>query len=88
YYFTYSTGDTHNICWATSDNVYGPYTYGGILLMPVIGWTNHHYCVEFRGKWYLFYHDCERSKGVNHQRDVKFCSLNFNEDGSIQTVTP
>lgn len=88
YYFTYSTGDTHNICWATSDNVYGPYTYGGILLKPVIGWTNHHYCVEFKGKWYLFYHDCERSKGVNHHRDVKFCSLHFNDDGSIQTVTP
>lgn len=86
YYFTYSTGDTHNICWATSKNVYGPYTYGGVLLKPVLGWTNHHYAVEFNGKWYLFYHDCELSKGVNQNRNVKFCELKFNDDGSIDPI--
>ena len=86
YYFTYSTGDTHNICWATSKNVYGPYTYGGVLLKPVLGWTNHHYAVEFNGKWYLFYHDCELSKGVNQNRNVKFCELKFNDDGSIDPL--
>lgn len=86
YYFTYSTGDTHNICWAWGDNVYGPYTYGGVLLKPVLGWTNHHYAVEYNGKWYLFYHDCELSKGVNQKRNIKFCELKFNDDGSIVTL--
>ena len=86
YYFTYSTGDTHNICWSWSDNVYGPYTYGGVLLKPVLGWTNHHYAVEFNGKWYLFYHDCEISKGVNQKRNIKFCELKFNDDGSIDPM--
>ena len=86
YYFTYSTGDTHNIVYATSKNVYGPYTYGGVLLKPVLGWTNHHYCVEFNGKWYLFYHDCELSKGVNQNRNIKFCELKFNDDGSIDPI--
>lgn len=84
YYYSYSTGDTHNICYATSDNVYGPYTYRGVILKPVLGWTNHHYCVEFKGKWYLFYHDCELSGGVNQKRNIKFMEMHFNDDGTIQ----
>ena len=86
YYFTYSTGTTHLLCYSTSKNVYGPYTYGGVILTPVLGWTTHHSILEFNGKWYLFYHDCERSGGVNHKRNVKFCTLEFNDDGSIKTI--
>lgn len=86
YYFTYSTGTTHFICYATSKNVYGPYTYGGVILTPVLGWTTHHSILEYNGKWYLFYHDCERSNGVNQKRNVKFRSLTFNDDGSIQKM--
>ena len=86
YYFTYSTGTTHFLNWATSKNVYGPYTYGGKILTPVLGWTTHHSILEFNGKWYLFYHDCERSNGVNQKRNVKFRELKFNPDGSIQTM--
>jgi len=86
YYFTYSTGTTHLVCYATSKNVYGPYTYKGVILTPVLGWTTHHSILEFKGKWYLFYHDCERSNGVNHKRNVKFCTLEFNPDGSIKTI--
>src|SRR5690606_17352005 len=54
YYLSYSTGDTHFICYATSDNPYGPFTYQGVILNPVEGWTNHHSIVEINGKWYLF----------------------------------
>ena len=86
YYFTYSTGTTHLLCYATSKNVYGPYTYGGKILTPVLGWTTHHSILEYHGKWYLFYHDCERSNGVNQKRNVKFRELTFNADGSIQTM--
>ena len=42
YYFSYSTGDTHYICYATGDNPYGPFTYQGRILSPVVGWTTHH----------------------------------------------
>lgn len=27
YYFSYSTGDTHRLCYAIGDNPYGPFTY-------------------------------------------------------------
>lgn len=86
YYFSYSTGDTHFICYATGDNPYGPFTYQGIVLNPVIGWTNHHSIVEFQGKWFLFYHDSSLSGGITHLRCVKMTELTYNEDGTIQTV--
>jgi hypothetical protein len=88
YYFSYSTGDTHFICYAVSDNPYGPFTYKGVVLNPVVGWTNHHSITEFEGKWYLFYHDSSLSKGVTHLRCVKVTELKHNADGTIETITP
>jgi len=86
YYFSYSTGDTHFLCYATGDNPYGPFTYQGVILNPVEGWTNHHSIIEFNGKWYLFYHDVQLS-GKTHLRNVKMTELKYNDDGSIQTIT-
>ncbi|MBC7947635.1 MAG: glycoside hydrolase family 43 protein [Chitinophagaceae bacterium] len=85
YYFSYSTGDTHYINYATGDNAYGPFTYQGVILNPVDGWTNHHSIVEMDGKWWLFYHDVQLS-GKTHLRNVKVTELKYNEDGSIQTI--
>jgi|SRR6478735_1014757 len=86
YYFSYSTGDTHFIVYATGTSPYGPFTYRGRLLEPVLGWTNHHSIVEFRGKWYLFYHDCELSGGQTHLRNVKVTELWHEADGRIRTI--
>lgn len=86
YYFSYSTGDTHFINYAIGDNPYGPFTYQGVLLNPVDGWTNHHSIIEVNGKWYLFYHDVQLS-GKTHLRNVKVTELKYNDDGSIETVS-
>jgi beta-xylosidase len=86
YYFTYSTGDTHKICYATGDNPYGPFTYGGVILNPVVGWTTHHSVVEFKGKWYLFFHDSAVS-GKTWLRSARYADLNHLPDGSIETIT-
>jgi hypothetical protein len=88
YYFTYSTGDTHFICYAIGDNPYGPFKYGGKILEPVVGWTSHHSICAFEGKWYLFYHDSSLSKGVTHLRSIKVTELKHNSDGTIETITP
>jgi len=88
YYLSYSTGDTHYLVYAVGDSPLGPFTYDGRILEPVLGWTTHQSIVEFKGKWYLFYHDCELSDGVNHKRNVKFVELKYNPDGSIQTIKP
>jgi beta-xylosidase len=88
YYFSYSTGDTHFIVYGTSKSPYGPFTYKGKILEPVLGWTNHHSIVEFQGKWYLFYHDAQLSGGQTHLRNVKVTELHYRPDGSIETIDP
>ena len=86
YYFSYSTGDTHNIAYATGDSPLGPFTYQGVLLKPVLGWTNHHSIVEYNGQWFLFFHDSSLSKGVTHLRSIKKAKLVHLPDGRIQTI--
>ena len=86
YYFTYSTGDTHQICYATGDNPYGPFTYKGVILTEVVGWTTHHSIVQFKGKWYLFHHDCVPSNGKTWLRSLKVVELEYEADGRIKTI--
>jgi beta-xylosidase len=88
YYFSYSTGDTHFICYAIGDNPYGPFTYQGRILEPVVGWTSHHSICEFEGKWYLFYHDSSLSKGITHLRSVKIAEITYDSNGKIGTLVP
>lgn len=87
YYFSYSTGGTHNICYGVGDSPYGPFTYKGIVLNPVKGRTNHHSIVKVDDKWYLFYHDVQLS-GQTHLRNIKVAELTHNPDGTIQTINP
>ena len=86
YYFSYSTGDTHLLCYATGDNPYGPFTWRGVILTPVTGWTTHHAIVEFRGKWYLFHHDCVPSGGKTWLRSLKVRELEYDAGGNIRTM--
>jgi len=86
YYFSYSTGDTHFIMYATGTSPYGPFKIRGKILEPVLGWTNHHSIVEVQGKWYLFYHDAQASGGQTHLRNIKVTELTYRPDGSIQTI--
>lgn len=88
YYFSYSTGNTHFLCYATSDNPYGPFNYRGRILNPVVGWTTHHSICGFEGKWYLFYHDSTLSKGVTHLRSIKMAELTYDDQGNILTLDP
>jgi hypothetical protein len=86
YYFSYSTGNTHFLCYAIGDNPYGPFTYKGKILTPVVGWTTHHSICEFKGKWYLFYHDSVPSGGKTWLRSIKVIELEINPDGTIVTI--
>ena len=86
YYFSYSTGDTHLICYATGDNPYGPFTFQGEILTPVVGWTTHHSIVEFEGKWYLFFHDSVPSGGRTWLRSMKVVEIEYDNDGKIKTI--
>jgi len=86
YYFSYSTGNTHLLCYAIGDNPYGPFTYQGQIMTPVIGWTTHHSICEVKGKWYLFHHDSKPSGGKTWLRSIKVAEIEYREDGTIVTI--
>jgi len=81
-----STG-SDNQGYATADNVYGPWTYRGSILDKVSGdWTSHGSIVQFKEKWYLFYHNAKLSNNTGNLRSACVDELFFNPDGSIQKV--
>ncbi len=86
YYFSYSTGDSHLLCYGTSDSPFGPFVYQGVILTPVVGWTTHHSIIEYHGKWYLFHHDSVPSGGKSWLRSLKVCELEYDADGRIKTI--
>jgi hypothetical protein len=87
YYLSYSTGDTHLVVYATGDSPYGPFTYQGVVLTPVLGWTTHHSIVAHEGRSYLFFHDSSLSGGKTHLRSAKVTELVYRPDGSIVTIS-
>ncbi|MBN1133166.1 MAG: glycoside hydrolase family 43 protein, partial [Bacteroidales bacterium] len=86
YYFSYSTGNTHLLCYATGDSPLGPFTYQGVILTPVVGWTTHHSIVEYRGHWHLFHHDSVPSGGKTWLRSLKVVELEYEAGGRIKTI--
>ena len=51
-------------------------------------WTEHHSIVQYKGQWYLFYHDKQLSSRFDENRSVLVDYLNLNGDGTIQKVIP
>ncbi len=69
-----------------SDSPLGPWRKGGVLLEPTgSSWTSHGSVVEFKGQWYLFYHNAAIS-GDPVNRSICVDKLYYNADGTIQTV--
>jgi len=97
YYISYS--GRGQILYAMSKELLGPYTFKGVILDKVNSGTNHHSIVEYKGKWYLFYHtsdlalenipsDSPEREYIQWRRSVCFDELFYNEDGTIQEVNP
>jgi hypothetical protein len=72
--------------YAVSGNPLGPWEYKGIFLEPTGCDTSHGSVAEYKGQWYLFYHNCDISGGIGNLRSVCIDYLYFNEDGTIKTV--
>jgi hypothetical protein len=90
YYLTYPyvRENTEVLGYAMSKNPMGPYEYKG-LIMPEHEngcWTNHHSIVNYKGQWYLFYHQNAFSPRDDKRRSVQIDKLFFNPDGTIQEV--
>lgn len=87
YYLTYADNNRGNnqLRYAMSKNPLGPWEYKGVYLEQTGCDTSHGSVVEYKGKWYAFYHNKSIS-GQGNLRSICVDKLYFNEDGTIQTV--
>ena len=76
--------------YAIGDNPMGPFKMAGVVMdeSPMNCWTNHQSFVEYKGQWYLFYHQDAYSPKFDKNRSICADSLFFNADGTIQKVKP
>jgi hypothetical protein len=96
YYLTYPHAvainghESERLEYSTSTNAMGPYKWAGIITDQNESgcWTEHHSIVQYKGQWYLFYHDKQLSPNFDKNRSVRIDYLNFNDDGTIQKVIP
>lgn len=92
YYMTYPHVENkiERLEYAVGDNPLGPFKVTGVIMdeTPMGTWTNHHSLTEYKGQWYLFYHQSAYSPKFDKNRSVCIDSLFFNDDGTIQKVTP
>jgi beta-xylosidase len=87
YYLIYSDNlhGKNQMSYAVSNKPLGPWEYKGIFLEPTDCDTSHGSVAEYKGQWYLFYHNCNIS-GRGNLRSVCVDYLYFNGDGTIKTV--
>jgi beta-xylosidase len=91
YYMAYPHAKgTELLEYATADNPVGPYTFKGIIMDQLASkcWTNQCSLVEYQGQWILFYHDKDLSPNDGSRRSVRADYTTFNDDGTINKVTP
>src|ERR1044071_5526295 len=92
YYLTYPhvANKIERLEYATSTSPMGPFEWKGVILDESASgcWTVHHSLVDYKGQWYLFYHDRDLSPGFDKHRSIRADKLFFNPDGTIQKVTP
>tara|TARA_B100000809_G_scaffold266854_1_gene332240 strand:- start:7074 stop:8018 length:945 start_codon:yes stop_codon:yes gene_type:complete len=87
FYLLYSNGwgKTSTLVYATSKNPMGPFNFQGEVMDVVDSWTSHGSIVEFKEKWYVFYHNMDLSKN-NYRRSICFDEITFDENGNINKL--
>ena len=92
YYLTYPhvANKTERLEYAIGPSPTGPFEHQGVIMDESVSgcWTNHHSIVEYKGQWYLFYHDQDLSPDFDKNRAIRADYLYFNDDGTIQKVVP
>ena len=98
-YFIYSSIVMHELCYATSKDPMGGFTYGGVIISncdlhidtykpaekPMYyGANNHGSIVEIEGDWFIFYH--RHTEGINFCRQGCMEQIAFTPDGRIPQV--
>ncbi len=71
--------------YATSESPLGPWVTHDVILTPTGCDTSHGSIAQYRGNWYIFYHNQDIS-GVGNLRSVCVDKVEFDEFGAIQVV--
>jgi hypothetical protein len=68
----------------------GPFKQVGVILDESESgcWTVHHSLIDWKGQWYLFYHDRDLSPSFDKNRSIRADKLFFDADGTIRKVIP
>lgn len=92
YYLTFADisrrGRPTAIGYATAPSVFGPYTYRGVIIdnagCDPESWNNHGGIVEYKGRWYVFYH--RSTNGSRSMRKACVEPIAFDDRGLIREV--
>lgn len=93
YYLTYPALDgekwPQRMCYATADNIFGPYTARGIYIdqYPGHSGTIHGSVVCFKDQWLAFYHSGWVS-GTETSRSLMMDFIQYDEHGGISLIIP
>lgn len=89
YYLTFAVNYPEEIGYAMSDHPEGPWEYKGKLMDKLPGSaTSHPAILEFEDEWYFIYHTAALPTGGEFRRSVSIEKMYYNEDGTIQKITP
>ena len=77
--------------YSIGDNPYGPFNYKGAVNARPPGAQDHHTMIEYKGKWYYFYHVGNFTNkwgetGRGYRRNVCVDYLYYNTDGTLKLV--
>ena len=98
YFFSYSNDFAQSpqaqIAYMTGSSPMGPFDHkGSVLDNPAIdgqninkGNNNHASIVEYKDKWYIFYHD-RRLSDQTYKRSVSVDLVTYNDDGTLMNKT-
>lgn len=90
YYMTHSDNNPeqlggNQLMYAIGDSPLGPWRDGGVYMLPHAEETAHGSIVQFKGRWYQFWHNANYS-GRGNLRSVCCSPVTFAEDGSINII--
>jgi hypothetical protein len=92
YYLTYPhvENKTERLEYSIGTSALGPFKPAGVILDESASgcWTVHHSILDYKGQWYLFYHDKDLSPSFDKNRAIRADKLFFNADGTIRKVVP
>ena len=88
YYLVYAAGGVpEHMAYSTSDNINGPWKYGGRIMDEAEkSFTIHGGSVNFKGRDFMFYHNGMLPNGDGFRRASCVEEFKFNDDGSIPHI--